>query len=147
MVLFNVYAPQSGRPYCERQLFYAELAQFVERTSSHGPKVICGDMNSRLYRGAVIGRVRSEEELRFFNWDNLLCLSTNYVFGIMFSPEISTKMAIPEANVLCFPLFALFLLFYRLAHPKSMRISRKLLQKRNDLQFIEIIQMCRLVYQ
>ena len=58
MAIFSAYAPQSGRHYDERQEFFQNLASFVKSTSSHGPKIICGDFNARLYR-----RLPGEEEI------------------------------------------------------------------------------------
>ena len=58
MVLFAAYAPHSGKPYLERQVFFNDLSDFVSKTSAHGPKIICGDLNARIYR-----RLPGEEQI------------------------------------------------------------------------------------
>ena len=49
-VLFSAYAPHSGYEYQVRQSFFHELGAFVSECSSHGPKLVFGDMNSKLYK-------------------------------------------------------------------------------------------------
>ena len=52
------HAPHSGYAYPERQLFYQDLVDFVHKQSSHGPKMVCGDFNARLYQ-----RLEGEEDV------------------------------------------------------------------------------------
>jgi hypothetical protein len=47
--LITAYAPHSGYPYAERQRFFTELGDFENKLSAHGPNLILGDMNARLY--------------------------------------------------------------------------------------------------
>lgn len=59
-VFFSAYAPQSGRPFDERQAFFQMVADAYEKTSSHGPKIMLGDWNAKLYtqlpnEGEVVG--------------------------------------------------------------------------------------------
>ena len=49
-VFFSAYAPHSGKPFLGRQCFFQNFAEEVSKTSSHGPKVLLGDWNARLYR-------------------------------------------------------------------------------------------------
>ena len=49
-VVVSAYAPHAGYSYADRQHFFSTLACFVNGQSAHGPKVICGDMNARIYR-------------------------------------------------------------------------------------------------
>ena len=49
-VVVSAYAPHTGYSYADRQHFFSTLAGFVNGQSAHGPKVICGDMNARIYR-------------------------------------------------------------------------------------------------
>ena len=49
-VLVSAYAPHSGYNFAERQSFYHDLSEFAAKLSSHGPKIIFGDFNARLYR-------------------------------------------------------------------------------------------------
>ena len=46
----GVYAPHNGHPYSLRQRFFSELTEFARTFSTHGAKVILGDLNARLYR-------------------------------------------------------------------------------------------------
>ena len=48
-VIFSAYAPHSGKPFDQRHTFFHDLADFVESRSAHGPKLILGDFNSKLY--------------------------------------------------------------------------------------------------
>ena len=50
MAIVNAYAPHSGHPFPIRQGFFHELSEFVQRISCHGPKILCGDFNARLYK-------------------------------------------------------------------------------------------------
>ena len=43
------YAPQGGRDFVSRQSFFYELGSVVNKCSSHGPKIILGDLNARLH--------------------------------------------------------------------------------------------------
>ena len=56
-VVFNAYAPHGGRGHDERQQFYSQLADVYRSTSSHGIKLIAGDLNARLHK-----RLAGEEE-------------------------------------------------------------------------------------
>ena len=56
--LITAYAPHAGHPYAERQTFFNELGDFEHRLSRHGPNIIMGDMNSRIYR-----RLPGEEDI------------------------------------------------------------------------------------
>ena len=49
IAIMTVYAPQSGRSFDERFTFFNTLFEFWKSLSSHGPKLIYGDLNSRLY--------------------------------------------------------------------------------------------------
>eukprot|EP00959_Pyramimonas_sp_CCMP1952_P170073 3553196-Pyramimonas_sp.AAC.1 len=49
-VLFTAYAPHSGKPFEQRHTFFHDLAEFVESTSAHGPKLAFGDLNAKLFR-------------------------------------------------------------------------------------------------
>ena len=51
MILFSTYAPPQTikHPVNERQQFFNELAEFWMLVSCNGPKIIAGDLNSRLY--------------------------------------------------------------------------------------------------
>ena len=51
MILFSTYAPPqtTKHPVNERQQFFNELAQFWMSVSCNRPKIIAGDLNSRLY--------------------------------------------------------------------------------------------------
>ena len=49
-VLVSAYVPHSGYNFAERQSFYHDLSEFAAKLSSHGPKIIFGDFNARLYR-------------------------------------------------------------------------------------------------
>lgn len=50
MVVVSAYAPHSKYLLSKRQPFYQQLAEFVHSLSAHVPKLIYGDMNSRLYQ-------------------------------------------------------------------------------------------------
>ena len=49
MVIVCAYAPHSGYPFDVRQEFFQQLNEFLQRQSCHGPKIVCGDFNARLY--------------------------------------------------------------------------------------------------
>lgn len=50
MAVFCAYAPHSGYPFDVRQQFFHEIGEFVQKVSTHGPKMVCGDWNARLCR-------------------------------------------------------------------------------------------------
>ena len=47
-VLFSAYAPHGGYSYEDRQTYFSDLSAAYSRVSSHGPKIIMGDLNDRL---------------------------------------------------------------------------------------------------
>ena len=47
--VISAYAPQSGRPFDERLAFFQNLDWFYHRMKTHGPTLVFGDMNARLY--------------------------------------------------------------------------------------------------
>ena len=50
MNVLSPYAPHTGYDFSDRQNFFHALAEFVISQSTHGPKLICGDFNARLFR-------------------------------------------------------------------------------------------------
>lgn len=48
--IVSAYSPHSGYSYNERQHFYTELGNFVDKLSSNGPKLVYGDFNAKLFR-------------------------------------------------------------------------------------------------
>ena len=56
MALMSAYAPHSGYPFDQRQVFFEQLGDMIENTSVNGLKLVTGDLNSRIYR-----RLRGEE--------------------------------------------------------------------------------------
>ena len=50
MSIVTAYAPHSGYDFVDRQSFFYSLAEFVHKQSVHGPKLVCGDLNARLFR-------------------------------------------------------------------------------------------------
>ena len=50
MNVLTAYAPHTGYDFSDRQHFFHALAEFVNKQSAHGPKLICGDFNARLFR-------------------------------------------------------------------------------------------------
>jgi hypothetical protein len=48
--LISAYAPDSGYNFDIRQQFFRELGEMYSKTSVNGPKLILGDLNSRLQR-------------------------------------------------------------------------------------------------
>ena len=49
VAIFSTYAPHADKPYNERQQFFNSLMEFWQSVSVNGPRIICGDLNSRLY--------------------------------------------------------------------------------------------------
>ena len=49
IAILSVYAPQSGRSFDERYAFFQDLLEFWNSILSYSPKLIFGDLNSRLY--------------------------------------------------------------------------------------------------
>ena len=49
MNVLTAYAPHTGYDFSDRQIFFFALAEFVNKQSAHGPKLICGDFNARLF--------------------------------------------------------------------------------------------------
>ena len=49
-LVVSAYTPHSGYSYDIRQNFFHELQEYVQGQSCHGPKLVYGDFNSRLYR-------------------------------------------------------------------------------------------------
>ena len=50
LTLVTTYAPHSGYPFNVRQEYFQTLGQFFHSQSGNGPKLVCGDFNSRLFR-------------------------------------------------------------------------------------------------
>ena len=50
MALVSCYAPHSGYPLEDRVRFFSDLQAFTRNISVHGPKLILGDLNARIYR-------------------------------------------------------------------------------------------------
>ncbi|CAK0887303.1 unnamed protein product, partial [Prorocentrum cordatum] len=48
-VIFSAYAPHSGYEFRRRFDFFTSLSEFVSTRSAHGPKLVLGDMNAKLY--------------------------------------------------------------------------------------------------
>ena len=48
--IISAYAPHSGRKYDERLAFFQNLGWFYKSMSTHGPTIVYGDLNSRLYQ-------------------------------------------------------------------------------------------------
>ena len=106
-VLFSAYAPHSGKPFGERQTFYQHVAEAYSATSSHGPKLLFGDWNARLYR-RMPGEEKVIGEHVFYNSSaaipadanrNLLlelCASNDLVIANTFSEHQ------PDALVTCY---------------------------------------------
>jgi exonuclease III len=55
--IISAYAPQSGRPFDERQSFFNDLADMHQSMSCNAGTIIAGDLNARLY-----DRAPGEEE-------------------------------------------------------------------------------------
>ena len=50
MSIITAYAPHSGYDFADRQSFFHSLSEFVHKQSVHGPKLVFGDLNARLFR-------------------------------------------------------------------------------------------------
>ena len=92
MAVISAYAPHSGRPYDERQNFYAELERAFQRTSVNGSRIVFGDLNARLHR-----RLPSEEDIfgdYVFETRSRMELGSNRELLV----ELCTSFALAAAN-------------------------------------------------
>ena len=47
-VLISAYGPHGGHPYEDRYDFFSTLSDLYSRISSHGAKIVIGDLNARV---------------------------------------------------------------------------------------------------
>jgi hypothetical protein len=51
--IITAYAPHSGYPFAVRQKFFQDLGHLFGSFPSHGPRLLYGDLNAKLYQRAA----------------------------------------------------------------------------------------------
>jgi len=96
MVVFSAYAPHGRKPFEERQTFFTELHDAFNSTSSHGIKVIGGDLNARLHK-RLAGEEAMLGEFVLGNPARVLEPGTNRELLM----ELCSSTSLVVANTLC----------------------------------------------